>query len=143
MLAHHGLLGHVPAVCTVLSNEGLHPDSHPGGMSKARLGPETTFFFFFFLFSHAKGPTRAQRTRHGICPIKYSPFSRRSLKYLQNISIGSMFLTTQQIYFLHLWGENTIGLRSATFYHHCVCAKVRNHLHCPMRTLFYRDFGGQ
>lgn len=112
-----------------------HPDSHPGGMGRSGLGPQNTFF-------HAKGLTRAQRTRHGPRQIKYSPFLRKSSKHLQNISICSIFLLSSR--FISPTVKNTrIGLKSVIFYHHRMFSKARNHLYCPVRTLFYRDFGLQ
>ena len=53
------------------------------------------------------------------------------------------YFTIQKIYFHHLRGKTTIDLKSVTFYHHCVFAKARNHLYCPIRTVLYTDFGLQ
>ena len=55
-------------------------------------------------------------------------FLEKKFRRLRNISIGSLFYYPANL-FPTLMGENiTIGLKSVTFYHHCVFAKARNHL---------------
>ena len=55
-------------------------------------------------------------------------FWKKRFRHLRNISICSLFYYPANL-FPTLMGEYiTTGLKSVTFYHHCVFAKARNHL---------------
>ena len=77
------------------------------------------------------------------CHVKYSFWEKKKGLGICKTSQFAPYFTIQKIYFHHLRGKTTIDLKSVTFYHHCVFAKARNHLYCPIRTVLYTDFGLQ
>ena len=71
-------------------------------------------------------------------------FGKKALSIYKTSQFAPYFYYPANLFPPLVVEENTtIRLRSVTFYHHCVFAKDRIHLYCPIRTLFYMGFGLQ